>query len=119
MTNVNGNKIREARKALGMSQDALAKQIGVSKVTICWYESGERTPGLENFLKLSEVLNLSLDELVGREVSVVALDDRNYSVKLSKKDIEIINEFKNVKSLYERLYADPKRTVQLIERKLK
>ena len=119
MANVNGNKIREARKALRMSQEALANEIGVSKVTICWYESGERTPGLKHFLKLADVLNLSLDELIGREVSIIAEDEKDYTVKLSRKDIEIINEIKNVKALYKKLYDDPKRTVQLIERKLK
>ena len=52
---VNGEKIRETRKALNLSQDKLAKLLDVSKVTICWYESGDRPPTLEHFLKLSEV----------------------------------------------------------------
>ena len=119
MSKIDGNKIREARKNLGLSQDALASELGVSKVTICWYENGERTPGLENFLKLADILHLSLDELVGRDVSVVAEDEYEYKIKLAKKDIEIIHELKEKKNLYKKLYDDPKRTVELIERKMK
>ena len=119
MSKVNGLKIKEARKKLGFSQEKLANKIGVSKVTICWYENGDRVPSLDNFLKLSDVLNLSLDELVGREVSVVAEDEASYSVKMPKRDIEIISEIRGKKELYKKLYSDPKRTIELIERKLK
>ena len=119
MSKVNGLKIKETRKKLGLSQEKLANKIGVSKVTICWYENGDRVPSLENFLKLSDELNLSLDELTGREVNVVAEDETEYSVKMPKRDIEIISEIKNKKDLYKKLYNDPKRTIELIERKLK
>ena len=36
-----------------------------------------------------------------------------------QKDIEIINELKTKKSLYKKLYDDPKRTVELIDRRMK
>ena len=116
---ISGEKIREARKNLGLSQEALAQKLGVSKVTICWYENGDRIPSLENFVKLTEVLNLTPYEIFGKEVSVVAEDEENYTVRLSKKDLEIISEIKEKKELYKRLYEEPKRTVELIERKLK
>ena len=119
MSNVSGEKIYNARKALGLSQEALAKRIGVSKVAVCWYESGDRTPTLDNFLRLVDELNLTLDELVGREVSVVSSGEEPYSVKVAEKDIEIINELKTKKSLYKKLYDDPKRTVELIDRRMK
>lgn len=116
---ISGEKIREARKNLGFSQDALAKKLGVSKVTICWYENGDRIPSLDNFFKLAEVLKLTPYEMIGKEVNVVAEDEEDYTVRLSKKDLEIISEIKDKKDLYQKLYEDPKRTVQLIERKLK
>ena len=119
MSNVNGFKIREARKSLGLSQDALAEKLGVSKVTICWYETGERTPSLKHFLELSDILNLSLDELVGREISVVSSEDEDYVVKMSKKDIEILNEIKNKKKIYKKLYRNPKKFLDFVVEKMK
>lgn len=47
-----GQRIKEARLSKGLSQEQLGNLIGVSKVTICWYESNTRTPSLENFEKL-------------------------------------------------------------------
>ncbi|MBQ9011811.1 MAG: helix-turn-helix transcriptional regulator [Bacilli bacterium] len=119
MYKINGRKIKEKRKSLRMSQDDLANKVGVSKVAICWYESGDRTPSLDNFLKLADALELSLDEAAGREVNIVSEQNEPYGVKLSKQDIAIINEFKNYPKLYNALYDDPQRTVKLIERRMK
>ncbi|MBR2833609.1 MAG: helix-turn-helix transcriptional regulator [Bacilli bacterium] len=119
MSEINGAKIREARKKLGMSQDNLALKLGVSKVTICWYETGERTPCLKHFLKLADILNLSLDELVGREISVVAQEDEDYVVRMSKKDIEVLNEIKNRKKFYKKLYRNPVKVLDLVVEEMK
>lgn len=119
MREINGERLKERRKELGLSQDALAKKLKISKVAICWYELGERTPTLNNFIKLADELDLSLDELLGREINVVAQNEENYKTKMAKKDIEIISEIKKKKDLYSKLYENPKRTVELIERKIK
>ena len=111
--------MKEARKTLGMSQGDLAKQLGVSKVAICWYENGDRTPSLEHFLKLADLLHLSLNELSGKEVTVVAEEEQEYVVRLPKRDLQIISEIKNYKKLYKSLYADPERTVKLIDKRMK
>lgn len=113
-----GQRIKEARLAKGLSQAELGKLIGVSKVTICWYESNSRTPTLENFEKLIEVLEITADYALGREVSVVS-EDSNYVVKIAKKDLEILSELKKHKSVYSKLYDDTIRTAELIDRKLK
>jgi len=119
MSSINSLIIKERRKALGMSQEALANKLGVSKVAICWYETGERTPTMENFLKLADILDLSLDELTGREVNVVAEDEEEYVVRIPKKDLEIIGEIKKYKDLYKNLYNDPARTTKLIDKRMK
>jgi len=119
MSSINSLIIKERRKALGMSQEALANKLGVSKVAICWYETGERTPTMENFLKLADVLDLSLDALTGRETNVVAENDEEYKVKLPKRDLEIIGEIKKYKDLYRNLYSDPARTTKLIDKRMK
>jgi len=113
-----GQRIKDARKAKGLSQEQLSEFLDVSKTTISWYESDSRTPTLEHFEKLTEVLDISADYLLGREVSAVA-EDNSYSVKISKKDLEILSELKKRKEVYSKLYNDAPRTVELIERKLK
>jgi len=45
-----GERIRKARLEKGLSQEELGKIIDVSKVSICGYEKGTRTPTLENLM---------------------------------------------------------------------
>lgn len=113
-----GQRIKEARLAQGLSQEELGSLIDVTKATISWYESNSRTPTLGNFVKLITVLNLNAEYALGREISVVN-ENLNYAVKVSKKDLEIISTFKKYKNMYNKLYEDPKRTIELIDRKLK
>ncbi len=116
---IDTQKVKEARKELNMSQGQLADLLGVSKVTICWYENGDRTPSLEHFCKLADILHLSLNELAGREVSVVAEEEEEYQIKLPKKDLEILSELKKYRKVYKSLYNDPKRTMKLIDKRMK
>ena len=119
MQNLNSYLIREKRKTLGLSQAQVAKEVGVSKVAVCWYVSGERTPNLENFLKLADTLQVSLDELAGREVSVVTSNNADYTARMSKRDVEIVKELKKHKDIYRALVEDPERTAELIDRRMK
>ncbi len=116
---INSQKIKEAREQLNLSQGQLASLLGVSKVAVCWYENGDRTPSLEHFFKLADILHLSLNELSGREIDVVAEEDTNYQVKLPKKDLAILSELKKYKKLYKSLYNDPERTIKLIDKRMK
>ena len=114
-----GNRIKEARKSKGLSQQQLGDMLGVSKVSVCGYETGTRIPTLDNFLQLVEILDLTPDYILGREVDVIAENDEPYTVKLSKQDIEIISELKKYNELYNMLIKDSKRTIELISRKIK
>ena len=49
---INGNVIKRERCKRGLSQEQLGEMIHVSKVSICGYEKGTKTPTLENLLKL-------------------------------------------------------------------
>lgn len=119
MNTINSQALKQARKKLGLSQDQLAQKLGVSKVAICWYENNDRTPTLEHFIELADILGLSLDELSGREVNVVSEGEEDYVIKLPKRDLEIISEIKKYKKLYKNLYSDPERTMKLIDKRMK
>lgn len=47
-----------------MSQEALAKELFVSRQSISKYENGEAKPDFDNLIKLSKLLEVSLDELI-------------------------------------------------------
>ena len=52
------------RKKKSLSQEALADRIGVSRQTVAKWESGESAPDLEMSGRLSQALDVSLDDLV-------------------------------------------------------
>lgn len=57
--------IKEKRKEFNMTQEELAKKVGVSRQMIKRYENGENFPSMFVIDKLSEVFNLSINEVLG------------------------------------------------------
>jgi transcriptional regulator with XRE-family HTH domain len=55
-----GRRIRGKRRALGLTEDGLAKSLGVDADRICAYEHGtERVPS-ELLIRLGEIMGVSL-----------------------------------------------------------
>ena len=61
--------IYNLRKAKGFSQEYMAEQINVSRQTISNWELGETSPNPEQLLLLSKILETSVDNLLGNEMS--------------------------------------------------
>ena len=59
-------EIREARKAKGLSQDQLAKMIGVTQGAVAQWENGLTHPSFEVLPKLAAALGVTVDELIGK-----------------------------------------------------
>lgn len=59
------DNILQLRKALGLSQEQLAEQIGVSRQSISKWETGQSAPELDKLLALSRVFRISTDALLG------------------------------------------------------
>lgn len=113
-----GERLKEARLSKKMSQETLGKMLGVSKVSICGYETGTRTPNMSNFLKLIEILDLDAKYVLGMDIKVINEDNEEYPVKLAKTDIQIIEELKKNRELYNMFCSNTKRTVDRIKSKL-
>lgn len=59
-------RLVELRKEKGLSQVAIAKELGVDCSTIAKYETGDRLPDLVMLCKLADYFNVTTDYLVGR-----------------------------------------------------
>ncbi|MBO6165706.1 MAG: helix-turn-helix transcriptional regulator [Eubacterium sp.] len=60
-------KLKAARAGLDMSQDQLAKAVGVSRQTINSIEKGDYNPTIKLCINICRVLGKSLDELFWEE----------------------------------------------------
>ena len=59
-----GAFIKKHRLAKKMTQEELAVALGLTKKSICYFESGRTFPSQENIFKLATILDMSLDEFV-------------------------------------------------------
>lgn len=72
-------QIRKHRKELGLSQEALAERVFVSRQTVSSWENDKSYPDVKSLLLLSEVFQVSLDILIKGDVEqmkkVIRQDD--------------------------------------------
>lgn len=61
------DNIRFFRKANSLTQEELSQQLGGSKNLVSNYENGISTPDIYTLVKLADIFDITLDELVGRE----------------------------------------------------
>lgn len=66
-----GHRIKSYRTQLGMSQDALAERVYVSRQTISNWENDKTYPDVQSLLILSEVFGATIDDLVKGDVEAM------------------------------------------------
>ncbi len=62
-----GTNIATLRKKYGMTQEAIAEKLNVSRQTIAKWERGDSEPDMESCVKLAELFEVTLDDLVNYE----------------------------------------------------
>lgn len=64
------NRLVQHRKARGLSQEALADSLGLSRQAVSKWERAEASPDTDNLLALARLYGVSLDELLGNTPTV-------------------------------------------------
>lgn len=59
--------IRKLRREKDITQEELAKAVGVERSTVAKWETGRSKPKADGLLKLSVALNCTVDELLKEE----------------------------------------------------
>ena len=85
-------KLVMLRKQHNLSQEQVAEKLGVARQTISKWELGETTPEMDKLILISEIYNITLDELVKEESEVKVVNDPNNtnSQKLAGMMIKIL-----------------------------
>lgn len=88
-----GKFIAQMRKEKGMTQEELAKIMGVTDKSVSRWENGKTLPDISLLVELSEVLNISLGELLkGKRLN---RDEQVEEKKLIDNIIDYDNDKKN------------------------
>lgn len=70
-----GERIKVLRTQKGMTQAALALELGIAKTTLAAYEQGKNEPSSETLIKISKFFNVSTDYLLGiTNIQTTSLD---------------------------------------------
>ncbi len=96
-----GEKIKEARRQCGLSQQQLAEKMLVSRSAVAKWEAGNGLPDVDNVKALAQLLNVSIDYLLGEgeaaETTVLReayqLPDDASGTKRKKKDRIVREKF--------------------------
>ena len=96
-----GEKIKEARKQCGLSQEQLAEKMAVSRSAVAKWEANNGLPDIDNLKALAQLLNVSIDYLLddGEVIDELVmqepynLSDYGKGIKKKKKDRVIREKF--------------------------
>ena len=111
---ITAQRIKKIRKEKGLTQEKLAEMLNVEAATISNYEKDKRNPKIKMLMKISEILNVELDYLLGRDKMVARENSENYFVYVANEDLKILSEIKKHNILYKELALNPERTVKQI-----
>ena len=82
-------KLINLRKSAGLSQEELGNKLDVARQTVSKWELGETTPEMDKLVKMSEIFNITLDELVKDENIEPQINNTN-TQKLAGMMIKIL-----------------------------
>ena len=81
------NRLYQLRKQKGFSQEELANRLNVSRQTVSKWEVGDSTPDMEKLIAISDLFDVSLDNLVmGKE------DDAQPPTSAKSEFATVLNE---------------------------
>lgn len=88
-----GHKIKLRRKSLGLTQDQLARHLGLTFQQIQKYESGVNNVSICNLYKLSKILKVNVNYFINN--NIINKDNTDIETKELAKVVEYYNKIKN------------------------
>ena len=108
--------LKDFRKDNKISQEDFAKQLEIARSTLSYYERAKSEPPIYTLVKMSEVMNCSIDELLGTTKEIASSTKEKFSYSELTEKIYYLNELidKNIKT-YEDLIMSKKRTERMLD----
>jgi transcriptional regulator with XRE-family HTH domain len=74
-----GTKLRKFRTVAKLSQQEIADKLNIRQATYSNWEKGTTNPSLEHIIKLSEVLNVPIQEFLSNNIYIQSQDNKDNS----------------------------------------
>lgn len=116
---IKGDRLKELRKAKGLTQSELGDMLGVKKSVVCLYEKEKRNPSVESIIDLVQIFNVTADYLLGTENLIQVVENKQpKTYAFTKEEVNFILELKKYKDIYDVLIPDTKRGIEVIKRRI-
>jgi transcriptional regulator with XRE-family HTH domain len=115
------NNLKFLRKKISLTQEQMAQQIGIKRSLLGAYEEGRADPRISNLLKFSEIFSLSVDQLIGTDLTTEnGIGSMPEKIEKAKSDLRVLsitvdkNDHENIELVPQKAaagylngYADP------------
>jgi len=85
-------KLKAARMQVGLSQDKLSTELGISKRTLINYETGKFLPPSDKLPKIAKYFGVTIDSLISEEEEFVAEAYEQGGTKGAREAQALVNE---------------------------
>lgn len=92
--------LKYLRIAYGLTQDDLGAFLNISRQAYSNYENLKRSPDLDSLIRLASLYRLSLDDLVGRELSALSENGRAAKIREEKLYFQLATDQAGKNSIY-------------------
>lgn len=87
-----GSRLKNARIEMGLTQEKVAEEIGVSRQSISNWENNRSYPDIVSVIKLSDLYSVSLDELLKEDKNMINHLDEATNTVASRRKLETLIE---------------------------
>ena len=85
--NMIADKIKNARTIKKLTQEQVAEDLNVSRQTISNWENGKSLPDIVSIIRMSELYDLSLDELLKGDATLLNKIERDMKVAKAENNV--------------------------------
>lgn len=89
MQNYFSTNIRFIREQRGLTQEQLASIIGKDYSTIGKWENGTRSPIMEDVLKIADILDIPIEELLTKDLRMIQSNEQIKKIKFGDMEVTL------------------------------
>lgn len=94
-----GERLRIARKNAGLKQDDIARYLGIGNSTISEWETGKRSPGIDQVEELAKLFGISAGYLLG----FADIEEAITTLDISAEALQYAQDFDQLDEEHKRL----------------
>ncbi len=100
-------KLKKFRENIGYTQQQMADALNIERSTYAYYETGKTSPSIDTIMRIKDILNVSLEDLLESEGKTTAkISDFPSDRSTFDKVYELNKKEKSLVSLYRSLTPD-------------